>query len=208
MVGVAVALGFATRRGGVLSGVVLDDRREDPLAVRSFAAGRLDRGRTVTPHADFRVADPDLLAEAVAATAAMLIGAAREEVGRLLTAAAGEPIVAIGVIVPRGPKVDDLGRRVARRRYAEVADEHLAADAVVAAARESGAPVVAVDGAEALRRSEQYLGLDRRALGEQARSAQPALGADFRYQFRLPTLAARIARAMVRAGQLDRSDSR
>ena len=160
--------------------------------VAQFGSGELrdDGGPALTPHADSRrspVAElPAAVEVAITAVTAKALGLVRA------FAEPSDGLAVVGVMVPRWPKVADLERRVARVSYAEHADEHLVADAVLDAAGHLGVPVLAMTGAEVLHQAQAAFGLDRRALGQEAERAQPAFGRRFSYHHRLPALAARV----------------
>jgi hypothetical protein len=199
------ALGLAIHRG-VLYAVGLEGPPATPT-VASFGSGELrgDGAPTLTPHGDFRRSPPAELTAGVEAASTAATAKALSLVRAL--AQPSEGLAVVGVIVPRWPKVADLERRIARASYAEHADEHLLADAVLAGAEQLGVPVVAMTGAHVLQRAQTAFGLDRHALGLEAERAQPALGPRFSYHHRLTALAARVALAAAAADDGYRASS-
>jgi hypothetical protein len=197
----AVALGLAVR-AAVVRAVAIEGPLEAPT-VTNFGRHQLECAASLTPHADFMRASLEVLQREVVRSERDIAHAAAEAVTALLRELdSSEPLAVIGTIIPRCLRVDDLRRRVVRRAYADCADGHLVSGAVAGAARSAGVPVMEISGVDALRGAERYFGLDRQALGQQAKQAQGAMGADFDYHHRLPTLAARIALAAIEAGDI------
>ena len=192
MAAVDVALGLAVRRvDGALLGAFVTGPASSPRVAR-VTTGAATPAAHRRPHTELRLASPAALEAGVAEARRELERLALAEV-RSITAppTSGEP-VAVGVLVPRWRRVEDLRERVGRPEHARRADEHLLAGAVVDAARTLGLPVAEVSAADALHEIEGRFGLDRRALGEQAARVDVA---DFAYHHRLAVLAARVVLA-------------
>ena len=189
----AVAAGVSAR-GAILRWVTLYDGPRG--GVVEFGSASLDAGVTLTPHEKFMHEPLDELASRVTETMSALTAAVEERLHPVFEdLLAAHEVAVVAVVIPRCPRVEDLRNRVRRRSYARCADEHLLAEVVRGVVTKAALPVVALSAVEALRRAEEYFGLDRQALGIEARRAQPDLGQDFDYHHRLPALAARVALA-------------
>lgn len=185
----------------MLRSVAVSDVDELPRVVQ-FASTPLPAGVAVTPHVDFMRASLDRLSRGVDISRQVLGAWSDHEVKSLVEGARrfGE-VGVIAVVAPRCPRVEDRRRRVARRSYAACADEHLVAEALRASAATLASCAVAMSGAEALERARLYFGLDRQALGNEAKEAQPRLGQEFEYAHRLPTVVARVALVAAKRGE-------
>lgn len=185
-----IAVGCAVHLG-VLRVVALQDPALTPRVLHVSTAP-LDENALAPHRGHLRGAD-HRLAERIEASELVIANTARVELARAEQAVGRFDLVA--VVGPRCPKVAALARRVERPRYALCADEHLIADSIALAAADISANVVQSSAAELLHLANDYFDLDRHALGQEAKAAQAALGADFHYHHRLPHLAARVALA-------------